>query len=94
MLRNICGYFVVIVLRKHYTFRPIGAVGTAARTRLSDFWDFDDFDKLSVEKKNLRIRQKLTELEIQFPTIAYVRSFNGFFLFSIFTFFATESQDK
>ena len=68
MLRNICGYFVVIVLRKHYTFRPIGAVGTAARTSLSDFLDFDDFDKLSVEKKNLRIRQKFPELEINTKT--------------------------
>ena len=65
MLRNICGYFVVIVLRKHYTFRLIGAVGTAARTSLSDF---DDFDKLSVEKKNLRIRQKFPELEINTKT--------------------------
>ena len=44
------------------------------------------------DSKNLK--EEITHQDIQFATIAYIRSCNGFFLFSIFTFFATESRNK
>ena len=33
------------------------------------------------------VQKGVAYFQIQFPTVAYVRSCNGFFLFSIFTFF-------
>ena len=52
------------VEKNELIFRPAGTGGTTG-TSPGDFWEVDDFHKLSVEKKILKIGQKLTELEIK-----------------------------
>ena len=41
-------------------------MGGATGACPGDFEDFDDFHKLSAEKRILKIRQKLTELETKY----------------------------
>ena len=62
---NYCDFSHIIfeIRIKILDVRPGGTVGTTG-TSPGDFWDVDNFHKLSVEKKILKIGQKLTELEI------------------------------